>query len=465
MIRLAIAELRTDIRLWGGPFLVALTAAAFVHIAAVYWWTLGTPAGAALIESFGSTVDEARAGSYLVYVTTAIPAIAVLGSTSAATIHALSTRIARWRLSGALPAQVKRSVIIQVLVVNVAGAVVGVLVATPFLQPAIDLLVQMVTRTPQSIPVDNSPTAALLTIIASSLVCYFAALRPAGRASRVPAVHAIRLTETPGRSMSVSRWILGGILACLTLLQLAITGLLAATSTGDIGMAAENLTLTLYLGVLLLATIAAFAPALVPALITAWTAIIPADASTPWFLSRHSAATHPAQTSAAVLPITVGLGLYGILFGVIATWQNALIAQGSTVQLNSLDTYVMLTPAAVITLVGTIASVIMTTRKRVRDYALLRTAGANPGTLLAASLAHAIIYTLTAFALALTITAITVSAAALALTPSGAPFAPSIDIRQIGGLALVGFIGLLCAVGAPALTAIRSNPRNSITAP
>ena len=465
MIRLAFAELRQDMRLWAGPLLVAVVITTFVYLAAVYWWTLGTLSGAALIESFGSTVDEARAGSYVVYLSTAVPAIAVLGSTSAATVTALSTRVARWRLAGAMPKQVRAVITVQVLMVNTLGALIGIAVATPARQPAVDLLVRMVTRGDYTIPVDNTPGAMILALLGSTLVCYLASFSPARRASRIPAVQAVRDAAESTRAMPISRWIIAGLLTFLLIQQVLVTVFATQTLGTDPGMESASATLSLTLGIMLIAVIGALAPVIVPALIRIWTALVPAHIAPAWFLARHFATEDPRQASTAVMPISIGIGLYGILFGIIATWQNALTNAGLSDTLNTIDTYVMLTPAAAIAVTGSIASILLTTRKRTREYALVRTAGAAPRTLVNIALAETISYSITAIGIALAVSYGTVTAAASLLTATGLPTPPIIDLRQMLVLAGIGIIALVIVLLVPAFTAAKGNPRETVTSP
>ncbi|MBW1639026.1 hypothetical protein G3H63_08045 [Microbacterium resistens] len=461
MIRLALAELRTDLRLWIGPLLVASVASVFVYLAAVYWWTLGTPSGAALIESFGSTVEEARAGSYVVYVSTAIPAIAVLGSTSAATIAAFATRIARWRLAGATPRQVRAVVTVQVLIVNTIGTLLGISIALPLRQAAVDLLVRMVTRGDYTIPADGSLAPGLVALAGSTLVCYLASFTPARHAARIPAVHAVRDSVEASKTMPVSRWIVSGLLLTALLPQVAVTVFASQTLANDPNVESSAVTLALTLGVMMIATLGALAPVLVPALIRLGTVIVPSRIAPSWFLARHSAVEHPRQASTAVMPISIGIALYGILFGIIATWQNALRVAGLDDELNTIDSYVMLTPAAVIAITGSVASILLTTRARTRQYALIRTAGAPPRTIVGIAIAEAVSYSITAIGLGLAVAYVSVLTAAGLLTATGLPAAPLIDFRQMLLLAGIGIITVLASLLIPALTAIRGNPRET----
>lgn len=462
MIRVALAELRQDPRIWAGPLLVAAVATAFVYLAAAYWWTLGTPDGTKLIEDFGSTVTEARTGSYMVYATTAIPAIVVLGTSSAATVSALSSRIARWRLTGATPGQVRRAVTMQVLLVSAVGGLVGILVATPFRQAAVDVLVRIATREEDTIPVANPLPAALLALGASILVCAIAAFTPARHAARIPAVQAIRASSEPARTMPTSRWIVAGLLL-LIFVPMIITALGSVQTSSPRGADVSSAaTIALMSGVILLALIATLAPILVPPITRLWMGIVPARLAPSWFLARQSVTAYPRRTATAVIPPSIGIGLYGILFGIVATWQNALAQNGTTEQLNTLDTYVILAPAAAITIAGSIASILITTRTRTTEAASIRIAGGSPRNLIGLAIAETIGYALTSIAIAIGVTAATTVTAAAMLTAGGLPTQPIIDFRQMLLLGAIAALVLLLVLLLPMLTAMRKSLRETI---
>ena len=244
--------------------------------------------------------------------------------------------------------------------------------------------------------------------------------------------------------------------------QVIVTVFATQTLGADSGVESAAATLALTLGVMMIATIGAVAPVLVPALIRLWTAIVPPRFAPSWFIARHSAIEHPRQASTAVMPISIGIALYGILFGIIATWQNALHAAGFAGELNTIDTYVMLTPAAVIAVTGSVASILLTTRARTRQYALIRTAGAPPRTIVSIALAEAVSYSITAIGLGLAVAYASVLTAAGLLTATGLPATPLIDFRQMLLLAGIGIIAVLTSLLVPALAAIRGNPRDTV---
>lgn len=465
MIRLTFAELRQDPRLWAGPLLVAAVTGGFVYLAAVYWWTLGSPDGSALLAALGFTVDEARIGSYMVYVSTAIPAIIVIGTSSSATVSALAARIARWRLAGATPSQVRLSITIQVLVVNLFGTTIGILAASPFRQPAADLLVRIVIDDETVMPVASSLPAAALTLVGTALICAVASFTPARRAARISAVRAVRDDSAPGRLMPLPRWIIA-ILVFVGLVAVLSAVFSALHNPHDNGAdVSEAASLALMSGLLLLVQVVTLAPILLPGLTRLWMTAIPPRLAPAWYLARMTATGQPRRTATAIVPISIGIGIFGIFFGIFATWQEALVRSGDTDTLNALDTYVILAPAAAIAITGSMAGILITTRARTSEAASIRLAGAAPRTLIGLAVAEAISYTITATVIALGTAAVTATIAAAVLTAGGLPAQPVLDLRQSVILAGIAAVVLFAILVVPAGRTRRGNLHRTITAP
>ena len=462
MIRLAITELRADWRLWIGPLLVIVTAAAIANLAITYWWSVGTSMAAPTLGQLGIGTDELRAGAYVLYVSAGLPTVIVLGSVAATTVDAQRVRIARWRLSGALPSQVRGIILLQLLALSLAGAVLGVAVSLPFAQPVVDVMMRMGTRTVTTIAAQPSWEATGATIVLTVVLCMIGALRPAFRAARVPAVEAVRAETTPRGGMSIGRWILAGLLVLFGLQQILVTVAATLTFRGDAGLTNLGMTNAIMIGILLVVTVAVFAPLILSLVLHGWSAVIPARLSVAWFLARYSAASRLKSSTAAVTPLMIGVSLYGIFFGILATWQASLAASGSPDQLNLLDTYVMLTPAAIIAAVGSIATVFMTSRSREQEFAVLRSAGARTRTVLGMTVAEAALYTVTAMLLALVSIAAAVLTIAGTLAVAGMPFTPRIDLSQALILCVVAFAGMVVAVAVPAMLSTRKSTRDNL---
>ncbi len=464
MIRLAVSELRADWRLWAGPFVVLVVTSTLLHLATIYWWSVGTDSAAAILAGIGGDADELRAGAYLLYVCTGLAAMIVLGSVAAATVDAQRVRIARWRLTGALPRQVRGVILVQLVVLAVLGALGGVVLALPFAQPVVNVMVRMGAR--QDLGIASTPTAVtvLVALGITLVVCLLAAIRPAFRAARVSPVEALRSPIQARRGMSVGRWIMAGIAVFFVLQQLfvSVAGTLTLGADSDAGLINIGMTNGMMIGVILVILMALLAPLILSGVLRLWGALLPAKLSVSWFLARYSTTDRLKQSTAAVIPLMVGVSLYGIFFGMIATWQASLAVMGSTDQLNTLDTYVMLTPAALIAATGSIATVFMTSRSREHEFAVLRTAGATKATILGMTIAEATLYTLTAILLSLVSIAAAILTVAATFAFAGMPFTPALDPRQALVLCAAAFAGMVLAVAIPGMLSTRAPIRRTL---
>lgn len=455
MIRLALAELRADWRLWAGPLVVVTVTAALVGLAAAHWWSAGSAEVAAAAARVGTTVGYVRSGSAMLYVCTALAAVTVLGTVCLATVEALRTRIARWRLAGALPGQVRWVILVHMLVLAVVGTVIGTVVAMTLIEPVSRVLDRLGGEQAVAVDLRMSVASVATTLAATVGVCVLGARRPAWRSARVPAVEAIRAPAAPHRAMTTRRWVVTAVLTPAIAGQLAGHVFLEGPELVDLAL--QN---GLFLGLEVMLLIVVVAPAGLSAMMRLWSAVLPVRLSSAWYLARDSAAYQITRSSATVIPLMVGASLYGIFFGVLGTWQRAITASGSGEQLNTVDTYVLLTPIAVLSAVGSVVIVSLSARARQREFALLRTAGATSRTILLMTVYEAVLYTVTAIVLSLAGVAVSVFAVSVTLAGQGLPVTPVFDLRQALALGAVALAGLMAAITLPAVAALRGDARH-----
>ncbi|MEU5566822.1 FtsX-like permease family protein [Micromonospora musae] len=462
MIRLALAELRADRHLWIGPLMVAAMAAALIAVSAAHWSASASPQVAAAAARAGMTVAEVRGAAYVLYVCTGLAAVVVLSTVSSATIDALRVRIARWRLSGAQPLQVGLVILTHMLALGVAGTTVGCVAAALAADPVVDLLVH--ASTGESDVVDATPDLAVvaITLVLTAGVCVVGALGPARRAARVPAVQAIRAPASSPRGMSVPRWILTGLALLGVAVIIAACVAIAFALRDSPELVNAGATMAINLGVAITVTIALAAPAGLSVMIRFWSAVVPARLSPAWFLARHSAAHRITHSTAAVVPLMIGASLYGILFSVVDTFRVALGAAGSAAEVNTLDTYLVLTPPALLTAVSSVAVLLLNAPARRREFAVLRATGATLWTMLVMAASEAVLYALTAIVLALVSAVGAAVAIAGCIAVAGLPFAPALDLRQALALCGATLVAMTIAMTVPAVRAIRSDARETL---
>ena len=463
MIRVALITLRADWRLWVGPLIVTSSTGALISLVATYWVSMGTAQASGVLASLGRTLDEVRSTSYVLYIVIALSVAVVLSSNTVVTIRAQRHTLATLRLAGARPRQIHRSMILQVLVVALIGSTVGFLLALPFAQSTTDVLVRMSTRSDAQITATANVVVFLATVLCTLVVCWVAALRPARIASKSPAVAAVRAEPEATRRMGVARWVGFGFATVTFLMVLigAVASVFYVTSLSEAFAAGSSNAITL--GLALIAMTGFIAPALLPLLIRTWTGAVPGGASPSWYLARQSALHRFALSSTTIVPLLIGFSLFGVIFGSVATWSAALDLSELSEPLNTLDTYVILTPVALITGIGSITNLFMTGRGRERELALVRTAGATPSTIRRQVAWEALIYVVTAMIVALVVTALTVLVQSVTFALSGGPFAPRIDLLQLAILVPIAYIAMLIVVAIPARSASHRDLRSILS--
>lgn len=142
----------------------------------------------------------------------------------------------------------------------------------------------------------------------------------------------------------------------------------------------------LFVPLLAVATLATVAPVVLSALMRAWTSIMPQLRWNAWYLARHTARYGLSLSTSVETPVMVG---FDLLAGV-ASLSNMLAfyaqQQGLLDYKTSLDftsTILLLGGPVLLCAIGAAVSVVMTSKSRTRDVALLIAGGARPRTLLA----------------------------------------------------------------------------------
>ena len=378
------------------------------------------------------------------------PAILVLATvlgtlvTQAGPVHAL------WRLGGASPHQVLRMFAIQVVIASVCGALAGALLVLPFQNVANSLLGRGMA------PGLAGPqvTSAVLSILLSVLLVTFwgglAGLLPALRAAATSPLEG----REPDRRPERFRWrplVLAAVFVLMVQLPLLVP-LLVARATGNVMQAAVTL---LPAGQALVITVALFAPYYLAGLMRAWTAIPGLVSWTPWRVARHMAVTRAGQSTATVVPLMIGVGLFAS-FNIVGTAARNTGAPGSE-SINLFDGVIMLTPIGAIGAIGSAAVVFMASRQRSDDLASLRVAGMSPVGSLALFLCEAVIYVGTALLVAVVPALGTCGLLVLALAQWGMPLdLGHLELTGSAGVAVLGGVSTVVIVAAGGMHAWRS---------
>lgn len=422
MHKLHLAELRDSWSAWLGVCLTfvatnfSLTLSALTLLSAVRALQSGQ------FAKYDSTALVINPGENLFFCAI-IGAIAI----STATSLVLDSRrgsLARLALSGATPAQVTASIMVQLATVSVACSVLGDILAYALLQPTLAYLAGEREGELPTPPAVYAVYPALAANVLAVGVAMLGGWKQARRASRIPPVEALRQAQggQPVK-MSVGRWI-GSVLWALVIVG-SYSAVPAVTAHRTKETFSNLLTGSMILLIVAAAFLACIAPLLVGPLTRLWTAAVPPlDPS--WSLARSTAVVKAPRLVKSVVPVMMTIGL---LFGMLAIFDTllaTLAANGYDNKLSSAGAATLLVTLflpLLISLSSGVGSLIMMSKQRDAELALSGIVGTTPTQRLAMPIMEAIIITVTGTLLGLAMVAISVAFLAVSVPAAGFTFA------------------------------------------
>ncbi len=455
MIRLALADLRDSWVAWVGVSLTFVVTNAALATCLIFAdsVTVGIAAGTAT----GEDIEAVRALPYLNLVLTCLVALAVIGAATNLVVSARRSAIARLLLGGATPGQLVRFLGAQLVVVALAGAIVGDLVALAVTPTVIDAVARDRGVTVFAMSVDPA------TLLSANLGCValsvIGGLRQARAASRIPPVEALREASSGSatrlsRASVVLRWLRFGLIALLVVA--AFPGYRAVAPELGSDALAQLMQLAVVLVPLAGLALAAIMPWIVGPLTSGWTRLVPGGAA--WHLARHTVVAKADRMVRSVLPIMFATGLgFGMLM-IGDTLVDALRIAGGPVQISGAGPMAVLTTiglALAVSVAGSVGNLVMMSRQRSAELALGGIVGASPGQQVLVPALEALILTVTAAALGFVMaaTGASVLAYGLAITLPGASV--SFPWAMLGWTALGCLVVALLATVLPVLTSLR----------
>ena len=442
MLRLILSDLLINLRIWLGTLVVAAATAAVTTIAAAEIETAVRTGGNVGLALY------AISGAVLVFAT--LTAIIVLGSISNLAVALQQRAYALWQLIGIRPGLIRVVVLAQLLIVALAGGIIGCALTAPAL-PALFRFFFAGSDGLDGLRPRFGLVAAGSVIAFVALVVVLSGARGAGRASRVPALQSLREADLPRRRMGAGRWIGATVL-------LLIIGSVVISLPGT---PPDRLSTPLMLLAPLVAGLfAAVSPALFPVFLRAWTALIPATFSASWYLARNSTAENVSRSTAAVSPLMVAVALAGGFYTATAIGGAALAREsGAAAPDVANGTVALLIGGPVLLAVlGATATIFMSSRSREREFALIQAAGGTSATVLGAAACEAVIYVVTAALLGAVAVAVTT------VTGWWVEGSWEFGAGPVGVLAGAGLLLTLAATVLPTWTALRAEIPRTLAA-
>ena len=237
----------------------------------------------------------------------------VIANTLGITIAQRMREFATLRTIGASRRQVLWSVILEALIIGLAGSIAGLFLGLALAKGLNKLFVAININLPQGATIFATRTI-VVSLVVGTLITLLASIRPARRATRVPPIAAVR----EGAVLPPSRFARYGPVTALVVLALAIA--LVAFGSLARGLPTGARLLALGLGVLLLF----FGVSLNAARVVRPLANLPGwparqIGGAPGILARDNASRNPARTASTASALMIGLALVTFV---------ALFAQG-----------------------------------------------------------------------------------------------------------------------------------------
>lgn len=392
-----------------------------------------------------------------------LTSIGVIGAAAALVVASRRGAIARLALAGATPAQVRRTLMLQLTVVTLACAVVGDLAAAATVQWFTDG--QLLERGLDAKVGQIAASRSISTMVTANLLCVGVALvggwRQALVASRISPIEALRPEPEPVRGGrrrlvgQVVRWTL--VAGGLAVFVAAVAGFRAlgpelGPDAGDLSLQLSMLTLLLACGVLALA-----APVTIEAFTTAWTRLVPSRDGT-WVLARSTVLAKKDRLVKSVVPTMVAIALLFGMVAVVDTITASMVANGYDFELSSASFFAVFSligTALLIAVGGSVGSLLMMSKQRDAELALAGIAGATPYQRVVIPALEGLIITVTAVVLGLVAVAAGVLfqyfAIGTLLPKAAVGFSPGLLAGVVGACLLV----TVAATVLPTMVALR----------
>ncbi|TBO58661.1 FtsX-like permease family protein [Streptomyces kasugaensis] len=240
----------------------------------------------------------------------------VVSGTFAFAVARRGRELALLRTVGATPPQVRRMIMAESAVLGVVASAAGCGIGI-FGGRLLAAVLSYVGMAPEDFDVPVSPLILLLSFgtgLGVALLGVFAASR---RAAKVRPAEAVRESAVETRVMTTGRWITGSLFLALSVLLLVLLGKAGADGA---------MVISLVLTEILVVTMVAFAPLLVPPLVRLATFPLAAVTRATGALAGDNARAAVRRTASAAAPVMVTVAVAGSLVGVTTASTATAIA-------------------------------------------------------------------------------------------------------------------------------------------
>jgi putative ABC transport system permease protein len=437
VIRLVFRDLVSNMPIWLGALVVTAAAGAAVSVAA---GLVTSGFGLGFVYAVGLATL-----AFIATVLTIISIVAVLGNVTRLTVDLQRRSYALWQLVGVPAARVTWIVRTQLTVVAVLGSTLGTVIAAPFI-PGILRFGLSDSSGLQEVEPQTQVGSQLVVVLFVSLVVVFGGLKASRRAGRVRAIEVLRDADGDATRMGIPRWILLGLTLALAVLMTWTVGNNSGGGSGQL----------LIIGPMFTAVGICAIPLVAPPLLRTWTRLIPDRTSTSWFLARNAAGFQVSRSTATISALVVTIALPGSFYAAFST--NGNFVRSSTGEsmgtLGPGSFLILLGGPLLVSLAGAAATVLMATRTREQETALVQAAGGGRSLVLMRATWEALILVGTAALIAAGVQIVTGVGMALSLSRL-AGTVPAFGLQPAVTAVAICVIVITAASAIPVASALR----------
>ncbi len=452
-----IAEIRSSWRAWLSVSLVFVMINASLTMTAITYWTgfVATREGRMeWLDSAYYTVSQALITLFILLV-----AFPVISSATGLVVDSRRGALARLSLAGATPHQVRSTITSQLIAVSLASAAVGAVIAVAFTRSWITFTA--IENADETGFVLLEPVISMIPILFATALCVLASIvagfRQAHAASRISPVEALRLSQAPAQRswLKWSGW-----------LKAMVLSLVVAASWVSVNFQVQNiyketvsnLFLISYMQIFLWAALlSVIAPLLVRPLTQYWTRLIPAT-SPAWILARSTVSARADRLYKSVVPVmyTFTIGVGALVLGNSGMRTVSIYMDMPDLEPPTITSYAYLFGLPlIIAFAAGVASLIMMSKQRDAELALVAIVGATPSQRIAAPVLEALIITMTALLLSVIAVVPSVGFQAYAFIAAGLPWTAQIPWGVLTAIFAGGLVLTAMATVLPTLPSLR----------
>ncbi|WP_075891743.1 ABC transporter permease [Actinomyces provencensis] len=418
MHRYARRILFSDLGSWWPAIVTVAAVTLLVGLCATQFAWTHDPRFIAAAAAQGHLISEFTIVSETIYMLVAALALFSLTVVGIATVESTRRTFSQWRLVGASPSDVRRSIWALVATASLIGAVPGSILAVGasyFVVPAFN---QMAARGFDAPLLPPSILAWLFSLVLGVLTCLLGTFGPAHRASRTQALEVFR--DIP-HTRQKGWWWRAPLAAILLLSSLGMVAAAAAMGAQEAGIAVM-FNLAMNAGVCAVLFIYVIGPLVVPAVLASLGGLAGALGSITGRLAARAAIERASTSANTIAPLAAGIGGVGVILTSVNSAAAVVATLDGAAETNLTDTLVMAALISFVLLITSAAVTSLASRDVEREHSLLRVAGMSSRRITTWYVWQAFLLALTGTVLALVPIVITVATTSISSTAyTGAP--------------------------------------------